>query len=101
MNPSDTPPASTPAAPAEGRAKRILLKIVYGFTALVGIVIVIAKIITWGDLPGCDSTRAKDTLSTVFKQRQLEARRYDEISTVAKKDEEVLCKAKLTLKDDS
>lgn len=63
--------------------------------------IALAKILSWNDLPGCDSTRAKDTLSNIFKEKKVEAARYDEINTVSKKDEEILCTAKLTLKDNS
>ena len=96
MTSTDTPP---PAAPS--RAKSLTMKIVYAAIAVVFGVIAVAKIITWNDLPGCDSTRAKDTLSNIFKEKKVEASRYDEINTVSKKDEEILCTAKLTLKDNS
>ena len=96
MTSTDTPP---PAAPS--RAKSLTMRIVYGVLAVVFGVIALVKILTWNDLPGCDSTRAKDTLSNIFKEKKVEASRYDEINTVSKKDEEVLCTAKLTLKDNS
>ena len=98
MTSTDTPP---PAPPAERRGKSLLIKILTGFTTVAFIVIAIAKIATWGDLPGCDSKTAKDTLSNIFKDKKVETSRYDEINTVSKKDEEVLCNAKLTLKDNS
>jgi len=40
-------------------------------------------------------------LSNIFKEKKVGASRYDEINTVSKNDDEVLCNAKLTLKDNS
>lgn len=50
-------------------------------------------------LPGCDSSRAKETLSNVFKSNKLNPTRYDEIKTLSKSDQEVRCAASLPLSE--
>ena len=68
---------------------------------VVFVFILIAKFITRNDLPGCDSTQAKDTLSSIFKQRNVDASRYDEIKTVTTDPDDITCNATLTLRDNS
>jgi hypothetical protein len=65
------------------------------------IFILVAKIATRNDLPACDSTRAKDTLSDIFKNRNVDATRYDEIKGLTASDAEVTCNATLTLRNNS
>jgi hypothetical protein len=96
MTSTETPPS---AAPAPRQGLSLVQKVVYIAVAVVFGLIGLAKLITWNDLPGCDSTKAKNTLSDIFKQRKVEATRYDSIDTVSKKDDEILCNAKLSLKD--
>jgi hypothetical protein len=88
---------ATPTAPS--RLQR--------YTRTAGIVIAVlgillSALIWWANrntLPGCDSKRAKDTLSNVFKSNDLKPARYDEIKTLAKSDDEVRCSASLPLSD--
>ena len=48
-------------------------------------------------LPGCDSTRAKDTLSDVFNQNNVAGAKYNEIKTISTTESEVACSAKLAI----
>ena len=96
MTSTETPPS---AAPEPRQGISLVQKIVYIAVAVVFGLIGVAKLITWNDLPGCDSTKAKNTLSDIFKQRKVEATRYDSIDTMSKKDDEILCNATLSLKD--
>jgi len=50
-------------------------------------------------LPACDSERAKQSLSEVLKQLQLEPLRYEPIKTISSGKEEVVCSAVLPLPD--
>lgn len=52
-------------------------------------------------MPGCDSRKAKDVLSDIFKQNNVEATGYDEIKTLTSGKDEVTCSAILSLKDGS
>lgn len=104
MSSTETPPAAQPefpATPASPNWSQRITKIVGIVLAVVFGLIGVAKIITWNDLPGCDSKRAKDTLSTIFKEKNVKASGYDSIDTVSKKDDEIQCNAKLTLDDKS
>jgi hypothetical protein len=48
-------------------------------------------------LPACDSDRAKQSLSAVLKQLNLEPARYDPIQMMSSNREQVVCKAVLPL----
>jgi len=50
-------------------------------------------------LPQCDSDRAKQSLSDVLKQLNLEPTRYEPIKTVSSSKEQVVCNAVLPLPD--
>jgi hypothetical protein len=50
-------------------------------------------------LPQCDSERAKQSLSEVFKQLKLEPLRYEPIKTISSNKDEVVCNAALPLPD--
>jgi hypothetical protein len=102
MTSGDTPSAQIPLQPKPPSTAGRIIKIVVavGLLAVVGLIMV-AKFVTRNDLPGCDSTRAKDTLSDIFKKNDINASRYDEIKTQSKTDEEITCYAKLTLRDNS
>jgi hypothetical protein len=50
-------------------------------------------------LPECDSARAKQTLSEILKQLNLEPARYEPINTVSKSKEQIVCNAVLPLPD--
>ncbi len=103
MTAEDNRPAGTAPEPAKRprTAARITqLVVVIALVAVFGLIL-LAKLITWNDLPGCDSTQAKDVLSDVFKKNNVNASRYDEIKTLSKSDEEITCNAKLTLRDNS
>ena len=70
--------------------------------AIAGLSVLLTAIIWLANrntLPGCDSQRAKDTLSDVFKTNKLNPTRYDEIKTLAKSDDEVRCSASLPLSE--
>jgi hypothetical protein len=50
-------------------------------------------------LPQCDSARAKQTLSEIFKELKLEPVRYEPIKTISSSKDEVVCNAVLPLPD--
>jgi hypothetical protein len=50
-------------------------------------------------LPECDSSRAKDTLTSVLKGLDSAPLRYEPIKTISKNDKEVVCNAALPLSD--
>jgi hypothetical protein len=50
-------------------------------------------------LPECDSERAKQTLSEIFKELKLEPLRYQPIKTISSSKDEVVCNAVLPLPD--
>jgi hypothetical protein len=50
-------------------------------------------------LPACDSDRAKQTLADVLKELKLEPNRYAPLTTVARRETQVLCNATLPLPD--
>lgn len=50
-------------------------------------------------LPACDSDRAKQTLSTVLKELNLEPVRYAPIKTISSTKERVVCNAIMPLPD--
>jgi hypothetical protein len=90
-------PAPAPATKG-GKVSGWVKKIVGGVMFLVFGVIVLAKIITYGDLPGCDSKVAKDRLSANNVRNQVNASHYIEIKTLKKAADEIGCSANLALK---
>jgi hypothetical protein len=88
----DVPP------PQPSNAVRWVKKIVGAVLVLVFGLILVAKIITYGDLPGCDSKHAKDRLSSNNIKNQVNASHYIEIKTLKKSDDENTCFANLALK---
>jgi hypothetical protein len=50
-------------------------------------------------LPECDSSRAKDTLTSVLKGLDSAPLRYEPIKTISRNDKEVVCNAALPLPD--
>jgi hypothetical protein len=95
------PPAAPPAA-APSKSKKI-----YGWAITAGaVVIMIAGGVQVYEavrenfvLPECDSKRAKDTLSNVFKEHKFEPLRYESVKTVSANDQEIVCNAVLPLPD--
>jgi hypothetical protein len=50
-------------------------------------------------LPGCDSTRAKNTLADVFRELNVAPQRFEPIKTISASKDEVICNAALPLAD--
>jgi hypothetical protein len=73
--------------------------------AVVGIVlfamIALGRYLERNELPACDSQRARDTLSDIFKQQNVDATAYDQRRTVSSSDNEVVCVARLTVRGGS
>jgi hypothetical protein len=86
------------APPQASNVSRWVKKIVGVGLALVFGLIVLAKVITFGDLPGCDSKVAKDRLSSNNVKNQVNASHYIEIKTLKKTDNENSCFANLALR---
>lgn len=95
---SNAPEPAAPSPPQASKASRWVKKIVGVALVLVVGLIVLAKVITFGDLPGCDSTIAKDRLSNNNVKNQVNASHYIEIKTLKKSDNENTCFANLALK---
>lgn len=85
-------------SPQPSNAVRWMKKILGGALVLVVGLILVAKIITYGDLPGCNSKIAKDRLSSNNVKNQVNASHYIEIKTLKKADDEKTCFANLALK---
>ena len=97
MSSTEPAVAAKPQSTAMGWIKRI----VYGVIGVIGILIAVITFASRNDLPGCDSKRAKDTLSDIFKERKIEAAAYDEIKTLTSGQDEITCNAALTLRNKS
>lgn len=95
---SNEPEPAAPPQPQASKASRWIKKIVGVVLVLVFGLIVLAKVITYGDLPGCDSKIAKDRLSSNNVKNQVNASHYIEIKTLKKSDDENSCFANLALK---
>jgi hypothetical protein len=96
------PTMSSEPTPAAARPSRWQRTIRVASYVIAGLSVLLTLIIWWGNsntLPQCDSKRAKDTLSSVFKAQKLSPTRYDEIKTLAKSDDEVRCSASLPLSE--
>lgn len=93
--PNETAPA---AVPPKAKKTGWLQKIIAVVMFLVLGVIVLSKILTYGDLPGCDSKIAKDRLSANNVKNQVNASHYIEIKTLNKSEKENSCFANLALK---
>jgi hypothetical protein len=100
-----SPSAPTASQTGKPPVRSRIIRWVQIFTGIALIIIVglimIANYITKDDLPGCDSNDAKSSLSDIFKSKNIQATRYNEIKTVSTSKEEILCTASLTLQDAS
>lgn len=94
MSAETKPPVAGP--PSWQRFIRIASYVIAGLSLLLTVGIWLSNMNT---LPLCDSQRAKDSLSNVFKANKLNPTRYDEIKTLAKSDQEVRCNATLPLSE--
>ena len=89
------PQAATAKLP---RLRMWLLNGALGIAAVLAVLIVIGSISNLGSLPACDSQKARDTMSDVFKEAKLSLTKYNEIKTVASSKDEVTCQASLAIK---
>lgn len=71
-----------------------------------GLLVALAAFVRFGShliesqsLPDCDSRRAKDTLSDVFKEKQLKPTSYSEVKTLSSSKDTVDCEAILPVDD--
>jgi hypothetical protein len=87
-------PASSPTRPY-----RFALRLIGIPAAAVAGVLIYSGLRDRFVLPECASQRAKQTLSEVLKQLQLEPMRYEPIKTVSTSKEQVVCNAVLPLAD--
>ena len=92
---------SEPTAPAKpvgkwAKFRKIVIVGVFGFAALLWIA---TQFFNAATLPGCDSKRARDTLSDVFQANKVNTTRYNEIKTLAETKDEVRCNASLALRE--
>ena len=96
-------PQPAPAASPVGRATLMRwIQIIVGISVVAVLALIaVARFTTRNDLPGCDSTQAKNTLSDIFKKNNVDAARYNEIKTLTTLDDMITCNATLTLRDDS
>ncbi len=76
------------------------LSIAFGLILMVnGAIRVVTYFVTKDNLPACDSKRAKDALSDVFKEKKLNPTGYNEIKTIASTKDLVECEATLPSSD--
>lgn len=92
-----------PQGPFKGRTANRLYRWASIGLVVVGVILAIlifaGQMIESGELPDCDSDRARNTLSDVLKANDVEATAYDRIDTESTGKDEVACSAVLSLKD--
>jgi hypothetical protein len=89
-----------PAAPAQPKRWAKLQRIVIlGVGAIAVLLYGSTFVVNLFTLPGCDSKRARDTLSDVFKANKVSASGYDEVKTIADNKDEIRCRATLSLRE--
>jgi len=93
-------PADTTATPQSWKDTKVGKIVSYVILATV-FIIVVSKIITWNDLPGCDSSDTKGVLSNIFKDKDINPKRYIEITTTSKAKELIQCNASLAMEDET
>lgn len=98
MSTQDAGAATGPVAKPTPRWQTWTTRIVAVVFLLIGVIKIISAF-TGEGLPACDSRRAKDTLSDVFKDKQLKPTTYDEIKTLSSSKDLVECEAKLPTAD--
>ena len=99
---SAPPPAQVPSGPSVAPPSKFPRWALAGVVlAIAGIVGVASWFMTRSDLPGCDSPRTRNTLADIFKEKNVDVLRYDEIKTVERIVDDIYCHATLTLRDDS
>lgn len=73
------------------------------FWAVISVIVIGGAVLRSGlfesDLPECDSSRAKDTLSNIFKEKNLNPKSYKQIKTISSGKDLVICQATLPLSD--
>ncbi len=84
-----------PIDEAKKRRNALILRVGYGVAAIAFLFTFVSQFTTFGLLPGCDSSRAKNALSDIFKSKKLEFSRYIEIKTLTTSDAENTCWAAL------
>ena len=96
--PADLSEPTAPAKPVGKWAKfrKIVIVGAFGFAALLWIA---TQFFNAATLPGCDTKRARDTLSDVFQANKVSTTRYNEIKTLSETKDEVRCNASLALND--
>jgi len=96
--PADLSEPTAPAKPVGKWAKfrKIVIVGVFGFAALLWIA---TQFFNAATLPGCDTKRARDTLSDVFQANKVSTTRYNEIKTLSETKDEVRCNASLALRE--
>jgi hypothetical protein len=101
--PQAAPPAEPAAKPQSKFAQSKLYRIAMGIFGIIALVLGANQVYTAVRsnyvLPDCDSQRAKDTLSGIFKEHKFEPTRYESVKTVSSGKDEVVCNAVMPLPD--
>lgn len=101
-DPNPAEPAAAPQGPFKSRTGNRVFKWISGAIAVAAVIVAVltfaGNMLENGQLPECDSDRARDTLSDVFQANSIEATGYDKISTEKSGEEETTCTAVLSLK---
>ena len=96
--PTVVPPPGPPVASPSKFPRWALAGVV---VAIVGVVALVGWFMPRSDLPGCDSPRTRNTLADIFKEKNVDVLRYDEIKTVERIGDDIYCHATLTLRDET
>ena len=91
------PPAQKPPS----KLMKALQKGVGLLLLLIVALIVLGKFVTRNDVPGCQAKETTDTLSDIFKSRNVDVKRYDGFTTRSTDKDLIACTAALTLADNS
>jgi len=92
---TDNGASPPPIDEAKKRRNALILRVGYGVAAIAFLFTFVSYFTTFGLVPGCDSKRAKNALSDIFKSKKLEFSRYIEIKTLTTSDKENTCWAAL------
>ena len=99
---SAPPPTVVPPGPPVAPPSKIPRWALAGVVlATVGVAGLVSWFMTPSDLPGCDSPRTRNTLADIFKEKNVDVLRYDEIKTVERVVDDIYCHATLTLRDET
>ena len=94
---ADGSPVQPSPAPAPKYAK--LKKFFYGLIGLILGGISILKFVTRNDLPGCEYQKTKEVIASIFKEKNVAFKTFNDATTVSTTDDLITCKSSVAMTD--